>query len=127
LKTTLVSMFEGGQPDRPAILVLSWVTGSVENEVLAGIEEEGVPCVVERPRDSADADTLGRLAAGRSSLSVGVGIDEHGRVSVQHEMLAEPPTGLSTVGAANLKSARTLGHNAARIVVGIPLRTGPLS
>jgi hypothetical protein len=113
----------GGQPEKPAILVLGRVSGPVENEVLAGIEEEGVPCVVERPRDNADANALGRLAAGRSSLNVGVGIDDHGRVSVQHEMLAEPPSGLSTESTADLKSARTLGHNAARIVVGIPLRT----
>jgi propanediol dehydratase-reactivating factor small subunit len=119
----LASMLEGGQPEKPAILVLSSVSGPVENEVLAGIEEEGVPCVVERPSGHADANALGRLAAGRSSLNVGVGIDDHGRVSVQHEMLAEPPSGLSTVGTADLKSARTLGHNAARIVVGIPLRT----
>jgi hypothetical protein len=120
-------MLEGGQPDKPAILVLSSVTGPIENEVLAGIEEEGVPCVVERPSGNADADALGRLAAGRSSLSVGVGIDDHGRVSVQHQKVAEPPSGLSTVGPADLKSARTLGHNAARIVVGIPLRTDRLS
>ena len=120
-------MLEGGQPNKPAILVLSRVTGPIENAVLAGIEEEGVPSVVERPSGNADATMLGRLAAGRSSLSVGVGIDDHGRVSVQHEKLADPPSGLSTVDTADLKSARTLGHNAARIVVGIPLRTDRLS
>ena len=117
------SMLEGGQPEKPAILVLSCAGGPVENEVLAGIEEEGVPCVVERPRDQGDATTLGRMAAARSSLNVGVGIDDHGRVSVHHEMLAEPPSGLATAETADLRSARTLGHNAARIVVGIPLRT----
>lgn len=126
-------MLEGGQPEKPAILVLSCAGGPVENEVLAGIEEEGVPCVVERPRDStdagatADAAVLGRLAAARSSLNVGVGIDEHGRVSVQHEMLAQAPSGLATAETADLRSARMLGHNAARIVVGIPLRTELLS
>jgi hypothetical protein len=120
-------VLDGGQPEKPAILVLSRAAGPIENEVLAGIEEEGVPSVVERPSGAADADTLSRLAAGRSSLSVGVGIDDHGRVSVQHEMLAEPPAGLSTAGAADPKAARTLGHNAARIVVGIPLRTDQLS
>jgi Dehydratase medium subunit len=126
-KTTSASMLEGGQPDKPAILVLSSVTGPIENEVLAGIEEEGVPCLVERSSRPAAANTLARLAAARSSLSVGVGIDDHGRVCVQHEKLAEAPAGLSTVGAADLKSARILGHNAARIVVGIPLRTDRLS
>jgi hypothetical protein len=116
-------MLEGGQPDKPAILVLSRAASPVENEVLAGIEEEGVPYEVERPRDRADANTLARSAAGRSSLRVGVGIDDDGRVTVQHEMLTEPPAELTTVDSADLKSARTLGHNAARMVVGIPLRT----
>ncbi|MCV7227368.1 glycerol dehydratase reactivase beta/small subunit family protein [Mycolicibacterium komossense] len=120
-------MLEGGQPDKPAILVLSSGAGAIENEVLAGIEEEGVPCVVERPRGDGDADTLGRLAAGRSSLSVGVGIDDRGRVSVQHQKLAQSPPGLSTAEPAERKVARMLGHNAARIVVGIPLRTDELS
>jgi len=121
--TKPVCMLEGGQPEKPAILVLSCRAGPVENEVLAGIEEEGVPCVVERPGDTADATALSRRAAARSSLNVGVGIDDHGRVTVAHEMLAEPPTGLATTEAADRRSARTLGHNAARIVVGIPLRT----
>lgn len=120
-------MLEGGQPDKPAILVLSRAASPIENEVLAGIEEEGVPYVVERPSDRADANTLARAAAGRSSLRVGVGIDDDGRVAVQHEMLTESPPELTTVSTAELSTARTLGHNAARIVVGIPLRTELLS
>lgn len=115
-------MLEGGQPDKPAILVLSCGSDPVETEVLAGIEEEGVPCVVERPGGNEDANTLGRLAAHRSSLSVGVGIDRAGRVSVQHEKLPDPCAGLFSGGQADPVTARNLGHNAARIVVGIPLR-----
>lgn len=123
-------MFDGSQPERPAILVLSHAIGRVgpiETAVLAGIEEEGVPFVVERPSGDEDATALGRRAAGRSSLGVGVGIDDQGRVSVHHQKLAESPSGLFTEKAADLESARTLGHNAARIVVGIPLRTDQLS
>ena len=113
---------EGGQPDRPAILVLSCGLGPIENAVLAGIEEEGVPYVIERTDGTEDADGLAHRAAHRSSLSVGVGIDCHGCVSVHHEQLAEPLSGLSSSTAADPMSARMLGHNAARIVVGIPLR-----
>lgn len=120
-------MLEGGQPDKPAILVLSSRAGAVESEVLAGIEEEGVPFVVERPGSAVDALTLARLAAARSSLGVGVGIDDHGRVYVQHEKVPEPPPGLSTPAAAGAMAARSLGHNAARIVVGVPLRTRGLT
>lgn len=121
------SMLEGGQPDKPEILVLSSHACAVENEVLAGIEEEGVPFVVERPDSTDDALTLARLAAARSSLGVGVGIDDSGRVCVQHQKLTEPPAGLRTSSAATPTAARSLGHNAARIVVGIPLRTRGLT
>jgi propanediol dehydratase-reactivating factor small subunit len=118
-----VRVLEGGQPEKPAILVLSCVAGTVENEVLAGMEEEGVPSVVERPRGGADAPDLARTAAGRSSLAVGVGIDADGRVCVQHDKLTDPLPELSSPGPAGAATARILGHNAARIVVGIPLRT----
>jgi hypothetical protein len=120
-------VLEGGQAEKPAILVLSCAGGRIENEVLAGIEEEGVPSVVERPRTPGDAPTLASTAAGRSSLSVGVGIDADGRVCVQHDKLPEPLAELSSSGAAEPVIARILGHNAARIVVGIPLRAERLS
>jgi hypothetical protein len=116
-------VLEGGQAEKPAILVLSRIAGRIENEVLAGIEEEGVPAVVDRPRGDGDARALACRAAGRSSLSVGVGIDADGRVCVQHDKLAEPLPELCSAGAAEPATARILGHNAARIVVGIPLRT----
>jgi hypothetical protein len=119
-------MLEGGQPDKPAILVLSCGSGRVETEVLAGIEEEGVPSLLERTGGHDDARTLAELAAGRSSLSVGVGIDADGAVCVQHQQLPEPASGLFSPGAAEPAFARILGHNAARIVVGIPLRTAQL-
>ena len=120
-------MLEGGQAEKPAILVLSCAGGPVEDEVLAGIEEEGVPSVVERPRTRADAMELARTAAGRSSLSVGVGIDADGRVSVQQDKLPAPLPELASDGPAELSTARILGHNAARIVVGIPLRAERIS
>jgi propanediol dehydratase-reactivating factor small subunit len=122
-------MLEGGQPDKPAILVISGGGEVIEREVLAGIEEEGVPYVVESPggEDAAaageDAHALARRAAGRSSLSVGVGIDDRGRVCVLHQKLADRLPGLSSPEGADRGLARVLGHNAARIVVGIPLRT----
>jgi hypothetical protein len=120
-------VLEGGQPEKPAILVLSSASGPVENEVLAGIEEEGVPSIVERPRRQEDARALANSAAARSSLSVGVGIDADGCVCVQHDKLPKPLSELFSSGPAVQSVARILGHNAARIVVGIPLRTERLS
>lgn len=117
-----MSTREGSQPAKPAITVLSALSGAVENHVLAGIEEEGVPAVVERPSEPRDAEVLATDAAQRSSLGVGVGIDTLGRVCIQHEKLRQPLPCLSFDGKANLACARIAGHNAARIVVGIPLR-----
>lgn len=115
-------MLEGGQPEKPAILVLSQGGGQLESEVLAGIEEEGVPAVVERPGGGQDAIALACHAADRSSLSVGVGIDSEGRVCVHHDKLPEPLAELMSPAGAGAGAARILGHNAARIVVGVPLR-----
>lgn len=106
----------------PAILVISCGATAVLNEVLAGIEEEGVPAVLERRAGDDDAQALARLAATGSSLGVGVGIDDRGVVSVQHEKLPGATPGLFSAGVASAAAARALGHNAARIVVGVPLR-----
>jgi len=114
-------MLDGGQPEKPAILVLSIAEGPLEKEVLAGIEEEGVPSVVDRPQDGREAVEMATLAAGRSSLSVGVGIDADGRICVQHDKLASPLDELVSSAGAGPDEARVLGHNAARMVVGIPL------
>lgn len=114
---------EGGRSQRPAILVSSSGAAALVREVLAGIEEEGVP-YVELPVSDVDAGAatadLALRAARRSPLQVGVGIGPSGDVCVCHAKVAEPifelPAGSSGV------VARTLGHNAARMVVGLPLR-----
>jgi hypothetical protein len=113
---------EGGQPDKPVIVVHSVVAGPIEDAVLAGIEEEGVPHAVERVRDGAAATELAQTAAARSPLGVGVGIDAHGQVCVHPEKLAAPLPALTSMGGADTGVARALGHNAARIVVGLPLK-----
>ena len=118
-------MREGGQPERPAVHVLSVAAGPVEREVLAGIEEEGVPFVLSRPAADTDADELAHTAARGSPLDVGVGIDRHGRVCIRHEMLTAPMPDLECDGGASVDAARAAGHNAARIVVGVPLRLSP--
>lgn len=115
-------MLEGGQPEKPAILVLSTAESVTEVEVLAGIEEEGVPYVLERATGDQSAVDLARRAAQRSSLQVGVGADRAGRVAIMHAKLPESVAGLFSEDRATAAEARVAGHNAARIVVGIPLR-----
>lgn len=113
----------GSQPDKPAILVLSAAMGPIEREVLAGIEEEGVPYLVEPVSTHLDAGELARVAADRSSLDVGVGIDAGGGIAILHEKLHDPVVCLPEGSQTVQRTARIAGHNAARIVVGIPLRT----
>ncbi|MFC7675909.1 glycerol dehydratase reactivase beta/small subunit family protein [Mycolicibacterium sp. GCM10028919] len=111
----------GSGPNRPVIVVASAAAGPVERAVLAGIEEEGVPFVVERVADG-DAVELARTAALRSPLGVGVGIDVSGGVCVQPEKVADPVPELVALPTAGARTGRTLGHDAARICVGLPLK-----
>jgi hypothetical protein len=117
----MVPVRDAGRPDKPVVVVRSVVPGDIEDAVLAGIEEEGVPQVVERV-DDGSAAALAQAAAARSPLGVGVGIDVYGQVCVHPEKLAEPLPALTSTGPAETDVARALGHNAARIVVGLPLK-----
>ncbi|WP_037322914.1 glycerol dehydratase reactivase beta/small subunit family protein [Amycolatopsis thermoflava] len=87
----------------------------VLREIRAGLEEEGVPLVVEEV-SGGDALVLGYAAACLSSLDVGIGVADE--VCVHH---AKRPAG-SPALTGPLSRARVLGHNAARMVVGIPLK-----
>ena len=113
-----------GQPERPVIQVFtaSTDTGSVIRDVLAGIEEEGVPYAVTTVAEALPAPELARRAAMRSPLRVGVGIGACGEVCVHHDMLVDPLPELSSPGSGDQGYARMLGHNAARIVIGLPLK-----
>jgi hypothetical protein len=108
------------------IVVLSAADGPLLREVLAGIEEEGVPYSVDADAgpSAVTATELALRAALRSPLHVGVGVGVSGEVCVHHDKLADPVAELCSDGAANRDIARTLGHNAARIVVGLPLKPG---
>lgn len=108
------------------IVVLS-AGGPLEREVVAGIEEEGVPSAVQAVpggdiESALCATDLAVSAAQRSTLQVGVGVGEAGDVCVHHARLAEPLADLTSGSATGRETARALGHNAARIVVGLPLK-----
>lgn len=107
------------------IVVFTAVSGEREpltRDVLAGIEEEGVPYTVAEVADEVSAPDLARQAAMRSPLQVGVGIGASGGICVHHDMLVDPLPELSSAGPADRVAARVLGHNAARIVMGLPLK-----
>ncbi len=117
-----MSVHSRGQPDRPAIVVLSSGSRDVERDVLAGIEEEGVPYLLVPGEAEVPAAELARRAALRSPLDVGVGVCSRGEVCVRHAKLSDPLPELSSGEGAGAAVVRVLGHNAARIVVGIPLK-----
>ena len=91
-------------------------------EIDAGMEEEGVPIRV-RESDLVTAQDLAHAAALASNLDVGIGVDADGTICVQHAKL--PRDAPALVGAAH--TARTMGHNAARLVSGIPFKPAPAS
>lgn len=115
----------GGQPERPVVVVFSAGAVATEREVLAGIEEEGVPYTVQRGGESVEsmaATELAQRAAQHSPLQVGVGVGVLGDVCVHHDKLNAPLAALCAEGVVTQDVARVLGHNAARIVIGLPLK-----
>lgn len=90
-------------------------------EVLYGIEEEGIPFTLKKEIED-DSKKLAHLASNRSKLSVGIGIDSKGNISLTTDKLKEG----SPLFINNLKSGeytlRSLGANGARLVKGMPLK-----
>jgi Dehydratase medium subunit len=80
----------------------------------AGFEEESVPLAVERAEGSSHE--LGRAAASRALLGMGVGVDARGACAVLAAAPAEPYLRASLVGM------RAFAHDAARIAGRRPLR-----
>ena len=91
----------------------------VLREVRAGLEEEGVPFDVRR-YEQTDPCALAHEAARDSPLDVGVGLTDevlcvhHAKLPREHAVCSE--------STATEGSARRLGHDAARIVTGLPLK-----
>jgi hypothetical protein len=86
-------------------------------EIGAGMEEEGVPYRTETVSEGRACE-LAFAAALASSLDVGVGVDGEGNICVHHAKL--PPDAPALAGPAS--SGRVMGHNAARLVTGIPFK-----
>jgi len=108
------------RPERPVVVIASCGDPAALREVRAGLEEEGVPAR-EEPLRGGEAVALAHEAACRSPLDVGIGIAADGAVCVHHAKLSATTPAL----LGNRAAARVCGHNAARIVVGIPLKELP--
>ncbi|MEJ8277364.1 glycerol dehydratase reactivase beta/small subunit family protein [Pseudonocardia spirodelae] len=125
-------------PEPPAVVVRHHpdAPAAVLREVLAGVEEEGVPAAawpdptaVGGPPGDAGAVALAHRAARRSRLDVGVGIDAAGAVVVHHAKLPADRPALTEPGpvraGAHPPYGRAAGAAAARIVTGLPLPAVP--
>lgn len=91
------------------------------NEIVWGIEEEGIPYSV-CSCDKRKSEDLSYEASTESAFEVGLGVGEDKIITLHHRKLkkSEPLFSL------NLKSEsykiRIMGANAARLVKGIPLK-----
>ncbi|MBN1068150.1 glycerol dehydratase [Clostridium botulinum] len=92
------------------------------NEILWGLEEEGIPCNISSKEDSLSSEELSHMASQDSKLSVGIGIDKSGKITLTLNKLKkyEP---LFTVSLNDEdKVLRALGANAGRLVKGIAFK-----
>lgn len=88
-------------------------------QVLAGIEEEGVPYEVEREQYGTSSE-LATGAAFQSLLETGIGIDEE-FASITICKLPRNKA-LQSYRCLDNDKLRLVGNNAARIIKGIPLK-----
>lgn len=114
-----------GQPerrDRPSIKihVHRAVSDGALEDLLLGIEEEGVPADVVR-EDERNPLELAHRAANASQLGLGVGIALDYAVVTLDKLPKERPY-LATHWSLDPQQDRRCGSNAARIVKRIPLR-----
>lgn len=105
---------------KPTILLYttSHIGEDVLKPVLYGIEEEGLPVVIEA--HSGTHMALADLASRNSALSVGIGVDEQAIVLTYKNIPAHQFIYQLTGYAQYPDSLRTLGVNAARLVKGNP-------
>lgn len=114
-------------PERPAILVslAREVDTRLYEWIAVGAEEEGIPCRLAPAEEADDADvaSLAYEAARNSRLGVGIGVVPN-RVAVheRHMPAAQPVVAPGVAGDHAERVCRLAGSNAARLVIGIPLR-----
>ena len=89
-------------------------------DVLLGIEEEGIPFVLQ-PQTGGDLIHHAWQAAQRSPLQVGIACDRE-RLIVNYKNLPASTPLFSLMYHQNRLARRNTGNNAARLVKGIPFR-----
>lgn len=118
---------EDDNPDRPAIHVsmAREVDERVYRWVAVGAEEEGIPCRLVSSAEAVETDivTLAHASAQSSRLGIGIGIAPGQVVVHERHMPAARPVVATLVKEGRAEYAcRSAGSNAARLVIGEPLR-----
>jgi hypothetical protein len=108
--------------ERPAVVVRhAGGHPEVLRQVCAGLEEEGVPALVEPATGAPGCEALAHTAARASPLETGIGIDATGAVAVHHAALPRSaPVRVAPAGAEAAEHRRA-GGTAARVVTVQPL------
>lgn len=109
-------------PLRPAVFLFksSCAADAVINEILLGIEEEGIPAEVREQQLSLTVD-LAKSAADSSLLNVGIAASSTEVVVHHGDLPADKPLFLLRAKHQTSTNLKLLGVNAARLVKGNPL------
>lgn len=95
---------------------------TVFNEILWGIEEEGIPFQILDKEESLSSEELSHMAAQDSKLAVGIGIDKDRKVTLTlNKLKIDKPLFTISLDDSS-KELRILGANAGRLVKGIAFK-----
>lgn len=119
----MADVYERWTGQRPVVVIMcssKGVNEALKREILMGLEEEGVPALVQEV--GGEAEELGIQAARLSPLEIGIGLDSHGKAVIQHRKLHRHQPLFTVHLGLRPESARTVGLNAARLVKVLPLK-----
>lgn len=104
---------------KPSIIIYNNSNEIAIKEILYGIEEEGIPYIVEN-KEFENINKASHDAALSSPLSVGIALDSK-NIAVHYATLKEDkPMFYNSFTGLMKKNIRTFGVNAARLVKGMP-------
>ena len=110
---------------KPSILIMT-EQGKIDNQwnqVLWGIEEEGIPFQIKQANSEYSIEENAYEAAHQSALSVGIACSNN-EIVIHYKNLQQQQPLFRTNSNATTKpeQLRNLGSNAARLVKGIPFK-----
>ncbi|BAT39740.1 glycerol dehydratase reactivase beta/small subunit family protein [Escherichia albertii] len=110
--------------DHAPVIVVTEIGNCIDtwNEVLLGIEEEGIPFHIQQIPSGEVIDSAWQ-AARQSPLLVGIACDRE-KLVVHYKNLPTSAPLFTLMYQQDNHARRSIGNNAARLVKGIPFREG---